>query len=99
MVATPSTTSDCVQTHPNGFQAEGSISPLLTEREAANFLRLSPRSLQRFRAAGAGPAFVRAGPRRILYARDALFKWLASHTFHSGTEAESGRTPRSSDDE
>jgi excisionase family DNA binding protein len=39
---------------------------LLTEDEAADYLRVRPRTLQRWRQLGRGPKFTRAG-RRILY--------------------------------
>jgi excisionase family DNA binding protein len=39
---------------------------LLTEDEAAEYLRVRPRTLQRWRQLGRGPRFTRAG-RRILY--------------------------------
>jgi excisionase family DNA binding protein len=39
---------------------------LLTEDEAATYLRVRPRTLQRWRQLGRGPKFTRAG-RRILY--------------------------------
>jgi excisionase family DNA binding protein len=39
---------------------------LLTEDEAAAYLRVRPRTLQRWRQLGRGPRFTRAG-RRILY--------------------------------
>jgi hypothetical protein len=34
---------------------------LLTQREAASVLRLSQRTLERFRVSGAGPTYVKAG--------------------------------------
>lgn len=47
---------------------------LLTEVQAADLLRLSPRTLQAWRCQGIGPAFVRAG-RAIRYRRPALIAW------------------------
>ena len=81
----PKTLGD-LQPIPNEAPSEGSSISLFTEREAARFLRLSPRSLHRLRVAGGGPAFIRAGPRRILYARDALLSWLESRTFQSAAQ-------------
>ena len=49
-------------------------SPYLTARQAAFFLRMSPRSLQRLRAAGEGP-FVRVHIRMVLYHIDDLESW------------------------
>lgn len=48
---------------------------LLTEREAASLLKISSRTLQAWRPAGTGPAFVRVG-RSIRYRRNALQEWL-----------------------
>jgi hypothetical protein len=39
----------------------------LTETELAERWRLSPRSLQRWRSKGTGPAFIRVGHRRVVY--------------------------------
>ncbi len=40
---------------------------LLTPPEAANALRISERTLERWRSTGAGPSHVRVGPRRVMY--------------------------------
>ena len=51
----------------------------LTTPEAAHFLRLSARTLERFRVEGTGPIYTKAGPgkrSRVLYHRDALIAWL-----------------------
>mgnify|MGYP001491016573 CR=1 FL=1 len=50
----------------------------LTEAEAADLLRVSPRTLQRQRASGDGPRCWRVGKRRVVYTRDALDAWLRS---------------------
>ncbi len=59
----------------------------LTEDEAAQFLRLSPRTLQRHRLDGTGSRFVRAG-RRVLYRVSDLEAWLSANTFLSTSEAD-----------
>jgi excisionase family DNA binding protein len=48
---------------------------LLTEDEAADYLRVRPRTLQRWRQLGRGPKFTRAG-RRILYRMADLQQYL-----------------------
>jgi len=48
----------------------------LSESQAAALLRLSTRTLQRYRRDGAGPQYTRLGPRRIRYARSDLEAWL-----------------------
>jgi excisionase family DNA binding protein len=48
---------------------------LLTEREAANLLSISSRTLQAWRSNGGGPTFVRVG-RVIRYRRSDLIAWI-----------------------
>jgi excisionase family DNA binding protein len=49
---------------------------LLTQDEAASYLRVSPRTLQRWRTeVGIGPPWHRAG-RRVLYKQRDLDAWL-----------------------
>lgn len=45
---------------------------LYTPAEAARFLRLSPRSLERWRVDGEGPRFVKMGRRVVYEGRDLL---------------------------
>jgi predicted DNA-binding transcriptional regulator AlpA len=46
---------------------------LLTATETADVLRVSERTVERWRSTGEGPAFVRVGPRRVAYrVRDVL---------------------------
>ncbi len=59
----------------------------LIQAEAARYLRLSGRSLERHRVAGTGPQFVKLG-RRVLYRHSDLDDWAASRTFRSTSEAE-----------
>ena len=40
---------------------------LLTPTEAAARLRANPRTLERWRTEGTGPAFVKVGPRKVAY--------------------------------
>jgi hypothetical protein len=58
---------------------------LLTQNEAASFLRLSPRTLERHRVTGNGPKFMKAG-KRVLYSDEELRNWLAANTFQSTSE-------------
>jgi predicted DNA-binding transcriptional regulator AlpA len=50
-------------------------SPLLTEKEAAAYLRRSPSSLRRARTTGTGPRFVRIG-RSVRYLQSELNAYL-----------------------
>jgi hypothetical protein len=52
----------------------------LTNREAAIFLRLSPRTLEKRRVHGGGPRFRKFG-RRVLYAIDDLEAWANVRSF------------------
>ena len=52
---------------------------LLTEVQAADYLKLSVRTLQAWRVRSVGPAFVRAG-RAIRYRRYDLLLWIKQQT-------------------
>ena len=62
-----------------------SKSPFLIQTEAAEFLRLSARTLERHRIAGTGPRFIKAG-RRVLYKASELEAWAEARTFGSTSE-------------
>ncbi len=53
---------------------------LLTQQEAA-LLRLSKRTLERWRVSGSGPAFTKVG-RRVLYREVDLLEWIAGRVMH-----------------
>ena len=59
----------------------------LTQAEAAEFLRVSPRSLERWRLEGSGPAYRKFG-RRVVYGRMDLETWAESRVFTSTSESE-----------
>jgi excisionase family DNA binding protein len=59
---------------------------LLTQTETAELLRLSERTLERWRVVGGGPVFVKLG-KRVLYRQADLEKWIASHLCNSTSEA------------
>lgn len=67
---------------------------LLGETHAAQFLNLSTRTLQAWRLASRGPAFVKAG-RAVRYRRRDLLAWINENTVLSkvavGDEARQGR--------
>ena len=52
----------------------------LTNDEAADFLRLSPRTLEKQRVLGGGPRFRKFGA-RVVYAAADLRAWADSNTF------------------
>ncbi|WP_019593009.1 helix-turn-helix domain-containing protein [Thioalkalivibrio sp. ALM2T] len=53
--------------------------PNLTPEQAAEYLRLSPRTLIRWRNMRKGPPWVKAG-RRVIYRRGDLDAWLEQRT-------------------
>jgi predicted DNA-binding transcriptional regulator AlpA len=57
---------------------------LLTERQTAELLNLSVRTLQAWRVKGDGPRFVHAG-RAVRYRRRDLIAWMDSNTRNSTT--------------
>ena len=52
----------------------------LTNDEAAGFLRLSPRTLEKQRVIGGGPRFRKFG-RRVMYAIEDLERWADARSF------------------
>jgi len=59
----------------------------LTTNEAAEVLRLSPRTLERLRLTGGGIPFRKFG-RRVVYARADVFDWAANRRFTSTSEVD-----------
>ncbi|WP_354211758.1 MULTISPECIES: helix-turn-helix domain-containing protein [unclassified Bradyrhizobium] len=55
---------------------------LIAEVQAADFLKISIRTLQAWRCRGAGPAYVRVG-RAIRYRRRDLLAWIEVNTVTS----------------
>lgn len=61
----------------------------LTTTEAASYLRLSPRTLERLRVDGTGPKFLKAGQgvrAKVLYRPADLQAWLEGQSFASTSE-------------
>ena len=54
------------------------MSNALTEQEVANALRISTKTLQRWRASGTGPAYLRVAG-RVRYPVEGLVEYLAQH--------------------
>lgn len=62
---------------------------LLTTHEAADYLRLSARTLERYRVDGTGPAYSKAGPglrAKVLYRIEDLEVWLQGFQYSSTSE-------------
>jgi hypothetical protein len=73
-----------------------SVSGLLTTVEAAEYLRLSPRTLEDMRVTGNGPRYFKLGPgkrSKVVYRRDDLDGWLAQFGYHSTSEYPSPLSP------
>lgn len=62
---------------------------LLTVDEAAAYLRLSIDTLGRMRVRGGGPAFLKLGPKRVLYDQADLNRWLATRRRFSTNQTSS----------
>ena len=61
------------------------LDALLTETQAAEFLQVSPRTLQAWRVRGGGPRYQKLG-RAVRYQRRALVEWLEARTRRSTCE-------------
>lgn len=59
----------------------------LTNDEAADYLRLSPRTLEKQRVIGGGPRFRKFG-RRVMYARADLDAWADNRSFEATSDPE-----------
>ncbi len=64
--------------------------PYLTNDEAAAFLKLSPRTLEKMRGIGGGPPFRKLG-RRVTYRIDELESWANARTCESTSDPNYGR--------
>jgi excisionase family DNA binding protein len=67
------------------MSSPSSPSSLLTGRDAASFLSLSLRTLERLRVSGGGPLFVKCG-RSVRYRQSDLDSWIEAHQRHSTSE-------------
>ncbi|MGH6647359.1 helix-turn-helix transcriptional regulator [Aquabacterium sp.] len=59
----------------------------LTNDEAADYLRLSPRTLEKQRVIGNGPKFRKFG-RRVMYAVADLDAWADQHSYETTSDPE-----------
>ena len=64
----------------------------LSTREAADYLGLSPRTLDRYRVSGGGPVFHRFGG-RVRYLRADLDAWAATRRRRSTSDDGTGERP------
>lgn len=61
------------------------MNPLLTVNDAAEFLRVHVRTLERWRQTGEGPRYTRMG-RRVGYRQSDIDSWLDANTRTSTSE-------------
>ena len=75
--------------HPTPLQSPSATQPqrYLTNGEAAEYLRLSPRTLEKQRVVGGGPRFRKFG-RRVMYAVTDLDAWADQHSFAATSDPE-----------
>ena len=66
------------------------MQPMLTQSEAAHFLRASVRTLEDWRVRGFGPKFVKIGS-RVCYQQSALTDWVEAQTRTSTAEHTVGK--------
>jgi len=77
---------------PEACVGEGDL--LLVDREAAEFLRVSPRTLQRLRQHRAGPPVIRIGRRRLVYRLADLQRWASEQcSAHTPEKVPDGSIP------
>ena len=53
---------------------------ILTEDQAAQFTKFSPKALSKWRCVGGGPKFIKVSSRAIRYRKSDLTNWLSSLT-------------------
>ena len=68
---------------PEGKAVNRDARKYLDEAALARRLGVSRRTLQRWRAGGGGPPYIRLGPRRVAYDEAASDAWAASRSFAS----------------
>ncbi len=75
--------------HPATSAAAAQPQRYLTNDEAAGYLRLSPRTLEKQRVIGGGPCFRKFG-RRVMYAMADLDAWAAGRSYETTSAPEYG---------
>ncbi len=80
--------------------SDGRPEPFVTEREASLFLKLSTRTLQRWRLEpppNGAPIFYRLGAKRVAYRLSDLSLWAEAQGFASTAEADAAAAADSRD--
>lgn len=58
----------------------------LNEAQAAEFLKFSPKALQKWRCNGNGPKFLKVSARGVRYKMSDLLSWAEQRTYSSTSE-------------
>jgi hypothetical protein len=82
------------QRNPMGAVDVHDYSPYFDTHQAAAYLKISARTLERLRLVGGGPVFAKAG-RRVIYRKDWLDAWMEARRFSSTADARANGTARS----
>lgn len=70
------------------MKSQSEVRPLvIPEKQAAEMLGISRRTLQNLRIDGAGPPFVQITSRRVGYSLSALQEWIAARSVRSTAQA------------
>ena len=69
------------------IEIAGPVERLLTTAEAAEVLRLSPRSMEDFRWRGGGPRYLKLGRNCCRYRHSDLLDWAESKARHNTSHA------------
>lgn len=62
---------------------------LLTETEVAELMKISPRTLQHWRVAGGGPAYMKFG-HNVRYSRETIEAWMRQRTLRHTADTPPG---------
>ncbi len=68
-------------------------SPFMDTLQAASFLNISPRTLEKHRVTGGGPRFRKFGS-RVLYGAADLQAWADAHSYANTSEVEDVKSGR-----
>jgi predicted DNA-binding transcriptional regulator AlpA len=74
-------TDEAILHHSRDGKCELASGEFLSDQQLADMLGVTTRTTLRWRRDGAGPKYVRAGLRRVLYRRADVLAWAASRTF------------------
>ena len=56
------------------------ITPLMTRKQVAEHLGVSPRTLEKFAVIGGGPVYIKIG-KKVMYHQDDILNWIGGHKY------------------